>query len=71
MTRHLLKISILIPLLLSGAILPAAAQDHSPDRMMMDGGMMGCGLFGMVFMLLAVLLLVLAIAALIKYLRSK
>lgn len=71
MTRHLLKIPILIPLLLSDAILPAAAQDHSPDRMMMDGGMMGCGLFGMVFMLLAVLLLVLAIAALIKYLRSK
>ncbi len=37
----------------------------------MDGGMMGSGLFGMILMLLAVLLLVLGIAALIKYLRSK
>jgi hypothetical protein len=33
--------------------------------------MMGGGLFGTVFMLLAVLLLLLGIAALIKYLRSK
>jgi len=71
MTRHLLKLPHLIPLLLCGAMLPAAAQDRSPDRMMMDGGMMGCGLFGMIFMLLAVLLLLLGIAALIKYLRSK
>mgnify|MGYP003134107785 CR=1 FL=1 len=66
MTRHLLKIPLLIPLLLSGAMLPAAAQDRSSGRMMIDGG-----LFGTVFMLLAVLLLILGIAALIKYLRSK
>ena len=51
--------------------LPAAAQDRSSGRMMIDGGMMGGGLFGTVFMLLAVLLLLLGIAALIKYLRSK
>ena len=37
----------------------------------MDGGMMGSGLFGMILMLLAVLFLLLGIAALIKYLRSK
>ena len=71
MTRHLLKIPLLIPLLLSGAMLPAAAQDRSSGRMMIDGGMMGGGLFGTVFMLIAVLLLILGIAALIKYLRSK
>ncbi len=71
MTRHLLKISLVIPLLTGGALLPAAAQERAPDRMMMDGGIMGCGLFGMILMLLAVLLLVLGIAALIKYLRSK
>jgi hypothetical protein len=71
MTRHLLKISLFIQLLLGGTILPATAQDRSSDRMMMDGGMMGGGIFGMVFMLLALLLLILGIAALIKYLRSK
>ncbi|MCH2458678.1 hypothetical protein D1224_10760 [Henriciella barbarensis] len=71
MTRQLLKLPLLIPMLVSGAMLPAAAQDRSPDRMMMDGGMIGGGLFGMIFMLLVLLLLVLGIAALIKYLRSK
>ena len=71
MTRHLLKVSLIIQLLLGGALQPAVAQERAPDRMMMDGGMMGCGLFGMILMLLAVLLLVLGIAALIKYLRSK
>ena len=71
MTRHLLKIPLLFPLLLSSAMLPAGAQDRSSGRMMIDGGMMGGGLFGTVFMLLAVLLLLLGIAALIKYLRSK
>ena len=71
MTRHLLKIPLLFPLLLSSAMLPAAAQDRSSGRIMIDGGTMGGGLFGTVFMLLAVLLLLLGIAALIKYLRSK
>ncbi|RIJ22483.1 hypothetical protein D1224_10845 [Henriciella barbarensis] len=70
MTRHLLKISLFIQLLLGGIILPATAQDRSSDRMMMDGGMMGGGLFGMILMLLTLLLLILGIAALIKYLRS-
>ena len=39
MTRHLLKIPLLFPLLLSSAMLPAAAQDRSSGRMMIDGGM--------------------------------
>ena len=71
MTRRLPKLSLVIPLLMGGALLPAAAQERAPDRMMMDGGMMGSGLFGMILMLLAVLFLLLGIAALIKYLRSK
>ncbi len=37
MTRHLLKASLITPLLFAGVILPAASQDRSPNRMMMDG----------------------------------
>ena len=71
MRKSLLTIALII-----SAAFPAYAQDRSSDGMMMDGGMMdgsmmGCGLLGIFMILLIIIFLIAAIAALIKYLRSK